>query len=56
MLRPTRVIPPSGVAITEMIYNDTPGAMSVKTRAQIDGTNWKEAIAYADGLGRTKAV
>ncbi|HRH40127.1 MAG TPA: RHS repeat-associated core domain-containing protein [Pyrinomonadaceae bacterium] len=52
MLRLTRVIPPNGGAISEMVYNDTPGNIWVKTRSQIDGTNWKEAITYADNLGR----
>ena len=56
MLRPTRVIPPSGGAVQEMVYNDTPGSLWVKTRSQIDGTNWSEAISYLDGLGRTKAT
>lgn len=56
LLRPTRVVPPAGGAVQETIYNDTPGSIWVKTRSQIDGTNWSEAIAYMDGLGRTKAT
>ena len=52
LLRPTKVIPPSSGGQTEMIYTDTPGAMAVKTRSQIDATNWAESTVYADGLGR----
>jgi RHS repeat-associated protein len=53
LLRPTKVIPPTGGAQTVMEYTDTPGAMSVKTKTQIDATNWAESTVYADGLGRT---
>ena len=53
LLRPTKVIPPTGGAQAVMEYTDTPGAMAVKTKTQIDGTNWAESIVYADGLGRT---
>ena len=53
LLRPTKVTPPSSAGITEMIYTDTPGAMSVKTKSKIDSTNYAESTVYADGLGRT---
>jgi RHS repeat-associated protein len=52
LLRPTRVIPPTGGAITETVYNDTPNNVWVKVRTQIDGTNWAETTNFADGLGR----
>lgn len=53
LLRPTKVIPPSGGAETVMEYTDTPNAIKVTTKTQIDGTNWAESSVYADGLGRT---
>ena len=53
LLRPTKVIPPTGGAQTVMEYTDTPGAMAVKTKTQIDATNWAESTVYADGLGRS---
>lgn len=56
LLRPTKVIPPSGGAITEMIYNDAPGNIWVKTKSQIDSTNWAESTVFSDGLGRTKVT
>jgi RHS repeat-associated protein len=56
LLRPTKIIPPNSGGATEIIYNDVPGANWVKTRKQIDGTNWKESIVYTDGLGRIKAT
>lgn len=52
LLRPTKVIPPTGGAQTVMEYTDTPGAMKVVTKTQIDATNWAESTVYADGLGR----
>lgn len=51
-LRPIRVIPPSGGAITESEYGDTPGNHFVKTRSQIDETNWAESTTFYDNLGR----
>jgi RHS repeat-associated protein len=42
-----------GGGIAETFYSDTPGSLYVKTRAQVDGTNWGEATTYMDGLGRT---
>ena len=53
LLRPTKVIPPTGGAQTVMEYTDTPGAMKVVTKTQIDATNWAESTVYADGLGRS---
>ena len=35
-----------------MEYVDTPNAVSVKTKTQIDATNWAESTVYADGIGR----
>lgn len=52
LLRPTKVTPPSSAGVTEMIYTDTPGSMSVKTKSKIDSTNYAESTVYADGLGR----
>ena len=52
-LRPKKVIPPSGGAITETIYNeDNPNQMWVKSRTQIDATKWAESVTYYDGIGR----
>jgi RHS repeat-associated protein len=51
-LRPKKVTPPAGAGISETIYNDTPGNIWVKSRAQIDATNWAESITYYDGIGR----
>lgn len=50
MLRPTRVVPPDGGAISEKEYNDT--ERWVKSRQQIDQTNWVERTVYFDTLGR----
>ncbi|MFV0389412.1 MAG: hypothetical protein ACK5NT_11735, partial [Pyrinomonadaceae bacterium] len=54
-LRPTRVVPPSGGAVTETYYGAGTSASTrwVKVRTQIDATKWKEALSYFDGLGRT---
>lgn len=52
LLRPTRVIPPAGGSTSETIYNDAPGNMWVKSRVQLDATNWKEAVSYMDNAGR----
>ena len=55
LLRPTRVVPPSGGAITETEYGAGTNASTrfVKVRTQIDTTNWNEAYSYFDGLSRT---
>lgn len=55
LLRPTRVVPPSGGAITETSYGAGTSAATrwVKVRTQIDTVKWKEAFSYFDGLGRT---
>lgn len=53
LLRPTKVIPPSGGAQTITEYGDTPGNLFVRSKTQIDATNWSESTAYFDGLGRT---
>ncbi len=50
MLRPIRINPPAGGAISETEYNDT--ERWVKSRQQIDGTNWAERTTYFDTLGR----
>ena len=52
MLRPTAVVAPNGLR-SETIYNDAPGNLWVKTRAQFDANIWNEATVYVDGLGRT---
>ena len=52
LLRPTKIIPPSAGGQTVMEYVDTPNAVSVKTKTQIDATNWAESTVYADGIGR----
>lgn len=54
LLRPIRITPPYGGAISETIYNDTPGNSWVKSRQQIDATNWSESTTYFDRLGRAK--
>ena len=52
LLRPTKVFGLNFTApITETIYDDT--NLWVKVRGQIDASNWTEATAFADGLGRT---
>jgi RHS repeat-associated protein len=38
---------------SETVYNDVPNNYQVKSRTQIDETNWSEAITYLDGLGRS---
>ncbi len=53
LLRPTKVIPPSGGAQTITEYGDIPGNLFVRSKTQIDATNWSESTAYFDGLGRT---
>jgi hypothetical protein len=53
LLRPTRVIPPSGGAISEMIYNDTPNAMRVKTRTLTAKPSGRLVALRSDGLGRS---
>lgn len=52
LMRPIRVNPPSGGSISEMVYNDTPGDLWVKSRSQIDEANWAESTSYFDNLGR----
>ncbi len=51
-LRPKKVTPPTGGSVAETDYNDTPGNVWVKTRTQIDQTNWAESYVYYDGIGR----
>lgn len=50
MLRPIRITPPSGGAISESEYNDS--ERWVKSRQQIDSVNWAESTTYFDTLGR----
>jgi RHS repeat-associated protein len=58
LLRPTKVTAPNGQQTTtdygtpdvNGVYQST--QRFVHTKAQIDATNWKEAYAWADGLGR----
>ncbi len=52
LLRPKRIIPPAGSAISEKIYNDIPNNLWVKVRQQIDGQNWAESTTFFDNLGR----
>lgn len=54
LLRPIRSTPPSGGSISEVVYNDTPGDLWVKSRQQIDQNNWAESTTYFDNLGRPK--
>ncbi len=58
-LRPTSITAPNG-HVTEFEYGepDANGVYSsserfVKTRAQIDASNWKEGYTWLDGLGRS---
>lgn len=51
-LRPKKVTPPAGGAISEKEYGDTPGNLYVKTKIQVDSQNWAESTSYVDGLGR----
>jgi RHS repeat-associated protein len=37
---------------SETVYHDEPNNYWVKSRTQIDATNWAEGITYSDGLGR----
>lgn len=55
LLRPTRVIPPAGggQVITEYGLGTTESNRFVKVKTQIDALNWKEAIRFYDGVGRT---
>lgn len=42
---------------SQVEYGDTVGSLFVKTKKQLDATNWDESTKYFDGLGRTiKAV
>src|SRR5690606_12314601 len=53
LLRPRKVTAPNGrQTITEYGAGTSPSTRWVKARSQIDGTNWKEAITWFDGLGR----
>lgn len=53
LLRPTRVIAPNGhQTITEYGAGTSELTRFVKSRSQIDETNWKEAYSWFDGLGR----
>ena len=55
LLRPTKVIPPSGGSVTETSYGAGTSASTrwVKVRSKIDTVKWKETYSYFDGLGRT---
>ncbi len=53
LLRPKKVTAPNGhQTITEYGAGTSASTRWVKARSQIDGTNWKEAISWFDGLGR----
>jgi len=53
LLRPTKVTAPNGhQTITEYGAGASPSTRWVKSRSQIDATNWKEAYQWFDGLGR----
>jgi RHS repeat-associated protein len=53
LLRPTKVIAPNGhQTITEYGAATSSSTRWVKSKSQIDATNWKEAISWFDGLGR----
>jgi len=52
LLRPKKVTPPAGGAISENEYGDTPGNFYVKARTQVDSNNWAESTAFMDNLGR----
>jgi RHS repeat-associated protein len=58
LLRPTRTyITPSGFAGETLIeYSDAVGNLFVKTKTQVDATNYAEATKYFDGLGREYKV
>ncbi len=51
-LRPIRVIPPSGGSTSEIVYNDDPSNLWIKSRQQIDDSNWAESTTFFDRLGR----
>ena len=54
LLRPTKVTAPNGQqTITEYGAGTNAATRYVKTRAQIDQSNWKEGYGFYDGLGRT---
>lgn len=55
LLRPTRVIPPTGGGQVTHEYGlgTTESSRYVKVRTQIDAVNWKEATSFYDGIGRT---
>lgn len=53
LLRPTKVTAPNGhQTITVYGAGKSESTRFVKTRTQIDETNWKEAYSWFDGLGR----
>ena len=54
LLRPTKTfVTPSGYAGQTLIeYGDTVGNLYVKTKTQVDSTNYAESTTYFDGLGR----
>jgi len=51
-LRPTRINPPSGGSVSEVVYNDMPNNLWVKKRQQIDEASWAESTTFYDGFGR----
>lgn len=54
LLRQTKIISAiGGETVTEYGTGTTASDRWIKTRSQVDGTKWKEAYEWYDGLGRT---